>query len=266
MTCSSRAPASDSTRCTNRVEPDRHRRLVDDDRAGRRTGAISRATASTNDRSAAPSSPCGVCTQRNTISASRGRRRRRRPRTAGASTRRPSATSSGRPSSRIGTSPLRQAGDPLRVDVGADDVVAEVREARGRRQPDVAGAHDRDSHEAALPWLRTTGKVRGTAARIRYGRRRSPQPREAVPAHRRLPGLAGAPVPSSASSVRPGSARWSAARSSAPSPARSHARARRHVDPRHGVDRDHFAAPPRYAAPAALPSSHPTRTRTSVTS
>jgi len=36
---------------------------------GRRTGAISRATVSTNDRSAEPSSPCGVGTQRKTNAA-----------------------------------------------------------------------------------------------------------------------------------------------------------------------------------------------------
>ena len=41
---------------------------------------------------------------------------------------------------------LAQAGDPLGVDVGADDVVAEMREAGGRGEPDVARADDGDSH------------------------------------------------------------------------------------------------------------------------
>ncbi len=69
VTPSARAPASDRTRCTKRVEPTGTVDLLTTTVFGARTGAISRATFSTKVRSAAPSAPWGVCTQRNTISA-----------------------------------------------------------------------------------------------------------------------------------------------------------------------------------------------------
>ena len=73
---------------------------------GRSNGAISRATDCTNERSAAPASPWGVGTQRNTKSASRTASvapttKRRRPDA------RPSASRPSSPSSRIGASPFR---------------------------------------------------------------------------------------------------------------------------------------------------------------
>ena len=47
---------------------------------------------------------------------------------------------------------LREPVDPVLVDVGADDGVAEVREARAGGEPDVAGADDRDAaHACSLP-------------------------------------------------------------------------------------------------------------------
>ena len=96
----------------------------------RSTGAISRATASTTERSAAPVSDCGVCTQMNTNSARAAAScapttNFNRPELS------PSATSAGRPSSRIGTSPFDSARTRVLVDVGADDTMAQVREARG---------------------------------------------------------------------------------------------------------------------------------------
>ena len=41
---------------------------------------------------------------------------------------------------------LAQALDPLGVDVGAHDLVAEMGQARGGREADVAGADDGDAH------------------------------------------------------------------------------------------------------------------------
>ena len=105
ITSSGGAPASASTRWTMRVEPTGIVDLLITTVPGRSTGAISRATVSTNERSAEPSSPCGVGTQRNTNAAAfaafgaPSTKRSRRDE-------RPSASSSGSPSSRIGTSPL----------------------------------------------------------------------------------------------------------------------------------------------------------------
>ena len=64
----------------------------------------------------------------------------------------PSSTRRSRPCSTIGISPGRQPGDLVGVDVGADDVVAEVGEAGAGGQPDVAGPDDGDpGHAANLP-------------------------------------------------------------------------------------------------------------------
>src|SRR3954452_20448921 len=70
-TSSGGAPASASTRRTMRVEPTGIVDLLITTVPGRRTGAISRATVSTNERSAEPSSPWGVGTHRKTKAAVR---------------------------------------------------------------------------------------------------------------------------------------------------------------------------------------------------
>ena len=62
--------------------------------------------------------------------------------------RRPSSTSRSRPCSTIGISPGRQAGDLVGVDVGADDLVAEVGEARAGGQSDVSRSDDGDPRHA----------------------------------------------------------------------------------------------------------------------
>src|SRR5262245_17774606 len=98
-------PDSASQRATRRVVPTGTVLLLTTTASGCRSGAISRATASIAARSAPPSSPWGVPTHRKTKSASR---------TAAAAPTtncsrwidRPSATRPGRPSSRIGISPL----------------------------------------------------------------------------------------------------------------------------------------------------------------
>ena len=99
------APADLSARATASVEPTGIVDLLTTTVPGRSTGAISRATPSTTDRSAAPLSDCGVCTQMNTNSAPAAAScaldtNRNRPDCS------PSRTSAGRPSSRIGTSPF----------------------------------------------------------------------------------------------------------------------------------------------------------------
>ncbi len=53
---------------------------------------------------------------------------------------------------------LAEAFDPLGVDIGAHDLVAEVRQARGGREADVAGSDDGDAHER--PSLRSRIGVR----------------------------------------------------------------------------------------------------------
>ena len=136
---------------------DGNRRLVDHDGSGRSTGAISRATASTNDMSAAPSSPSGVGTQRKMNSASLAavdapttncRRRLAMP----------ALTSSGQPVLEDRDLTLAQASDAVGVDVGTGHVVTEVREARCCRESDVAGTHHRDVHRVA-PILRSSRRA-----------------------------------------------------------------------------------------------------------
>ena len=119
-----------SSRATISGRTDRHRRLVDHDRARPRARARSRGTtASTAERSAAPVSRLRrLHAEEHELGvARRGRRRRRR--SGSRPEPRPSATSAGRPSSRIGTSPFRQRADPLLVEVGAGH--ASARGARG---------------------------------------------------------------------------------------------------------------------------------------
>src|SRR6266542_4332694 len=98
-------PASARRRSTRAVVPTGTVDLLITTAPGRRTGAISRTTSSTIDRSAAPSSCGGVGTQRNTYSAVRAAVAAP---TTNVSRRAasPSATSAGRPSSSTGTSPL----------------------------------------------------------------------------------------------------------------------------------------------------------------
>ena len=45
---------------------------------------------------------------------------------------------------------LAQPGDSFRVEIGADDVVAQMSEAGRRREPDVSRADDRDLHAEIL--------------------------------------------------------------------------------------------------------------------
>ena len=130
---------------------DRHRRLVDDDglrREHRRDlpGDAPRRS----ERSAAPSTPCGVCTQRNTISA---------PRAAAAAPddeRQPLRREAlrderGQAVLEDRHLALAQPGDPLGVDVGAHDLVTEMGEAGRGGEPDVAGPDDRDRSSRLRP-------------------------------------------------------------------------------------------------------------------
>ena len=128
-----RRARSERIRCTNRVEPTGTVDLLMTTAPGRSTGAISRATASTYDMSAAPSSPSGVGTHRNTKSASRGRVRRADDeleppaRDAG-------GDELGQPVLEDRHLALAQPRDAIGVDVGARHVVAEVGQAgRGRQ-------------------------------------------------------------------------------------------------------------------------------------
>src|SRR6476619_4436475 len=66
---SSVAPEAARIRCTSRVDPTGIVDLLMTTAFSRSTGAISRVTSSTNERSAAPSSPWGVGTHRKTNSA-----------------------------------------------------------------------------------------------------------------------------------------------------------------------------------------------------
>src|SRR5207253_9761236 len=59
---------------------------------------------------------------------------------------------------------LLQAGDPLGVDIGTDDVMTEVREARGSGEPDVSRPDDRDSHRTPRPRPDMRTKSRGRRA------------------------------------------------------------------------------------------------------
>ena len=110
---------------------------------GGRTGATSRTTASTTDKSASPPSPSGVGTHRNTNSAS----------TAAAAGADDEPQPSGREAfgDQLGEALLGdvdvtfgQASDLVGVDVADDDVVAEMGQARAIGQPDVSGADDTD--------------------------------------------------------------------------------------------------------------------------
>ncbi len=107
-TCSIAAPASARMRCTSRVEPTGIVDLLMTTVPACSTGAISRATSSTNERSAEPSSAWGVGTQRNTNSAMLAAffaPTTKRSRCDD----RPSCTSAASPSSRIGISPFDSA-------------------------------------------------------------------------------------------------------------------------------------------------------------
>ncbi len=104
-TSSIAAPASARIRWTRRVEPTGIVDLLMTTVPGRSTGAISRATSSTNERSADPSSAWGVGTQRKTNSATLAALFA--PTTnVSRFDERPSSTSAWRPSSRIGISPF----------------------------------------------------------------------------------------------------------------------------------------------------------------
>ena len=150
VTCSRGVPASASTRCTNRVEPTGTVDLLTTIAFGASTGAISRATLLDEaEVGRAVGALRRLHAQEHDLGA-RGPRSRRRRRTSAASRRGPPRSSAGRPSSRIGTSPLRRRVDPLGVDVGADDLVAEMGEAGRRGEADVAGADDRDAHREQL--------------------------------------------------------------------------------------------------------------------
>ena len=193
------APASESTRCTNLVEPTGTVDLLTTTVPGRSTGAISRATASTNDRSAAPSAPCGVCTQRNTMSASRAAACR-----AGDEPQpvrgQPGADQLGQTLLEDRHLALVQAGDAFLVDVGADDVVTEVREARGGGESDVPRADDCDVHGRNVRWRLLSSPRPAVSGRRRGSRRvrrrdvgvvRSrPEPSSPVPSPGRSPGRA----------------------------------------------------------------------------
>ena len=132
-----------SCRATSRVEPTGIVDLLTTTAPGAEHRGDLAATASTAERSAAPVADCGVGTQRNTNSACAAAvaaptTKRSRPAA------RPSATSAGRPSSRIGTSPFERARDAFLVEVGAGDRVPEVRQARGGGEPHVPRPDDRD--------------------------------------------------------------------------------------------------------------------------
>ena len=127
------APDSERTRCTNRVEPTGTVDLLMTTVPGRSTGAISRATASTNDMSAAPSSPSGVGTHRkmNSAIARRGRRTddelEAPARDAGLGDELGQSVLEDRDLT------LAQPSDAIGVDVGTRHVVTEVSQAgRGR--------------------------------------------------------------------------------------------------------------------------------------
>ena len=158
VTSSCGAPASESTRCTKPGRADRHRRLVDDDRVraehrrdlagdalderqvGRAVVALRRLHAEEHDRRR------------------RRRRRPRRPRTAAGLRREPLGEQLGQAVLEDRHLALLQPGDPLGVDVGADHLVTEVREAGRRGQADVPRADDRDAH-CRLEWSRVRAVV-----------------------------------------------------------------------------------------------------------
>ena len=133
------APASREDALHEAGRADRHRRLVDHDRArpqhrrdlagdGLDEREVGRAVVALRRRHA----------EEDELGGRRGVRGADDERAA-AATRGPRSTSSGSPSSRIGISPLDERSDPLHVDVGADDPVAQVGEAGGggqtRRSP-----------------------------------------------------------------------------------------------------------------------------------
>ena len=162
----------------------------------------------------------------------------------------PSATSSGRPFSRIGTSPLFRRADAFRVDVGADDVVPEMREARSGGQTDVPGADDGDVHAGIVggDLLRTCGWIAGKfAARLR--RQPAGDSGGAVPSP--PPGFGAGPVVGGVVVVVDGRRRGHGG--TGPRPARSRGRGRRRRSRprayRRGTRRPSTSlpAPPRYA-------------------
>ncbi len=127
--------------------PDRHRRLVDDDGAGHQH------------RSDLP----GDCLHEGEVGRTVGSLRRLHAqehdfggpgRGGGADheleplRREPLLDQLGKAHLEDGNFALFQASDPIRVDVGALDVVTEVREAGGGREADIAGTDDRDPHDA----------------------------------------------------------------------------------------------------------------------
>ncbi len=110
---------------------------------GRSTGAISRATPSTKERSAAPSSRLRrLHAEEDELGVARGRRR------ADDEAEPPGAQAlgdeRGQPLLEDRDLTLREGADAGVVDVGAHDVVPEVREARRGGEPDVPGTDDRD--------------------------------------------------------------------------------------------------------------------------
>ena len=100
------------------------------------TGAISRTTSSTTERSAPPRSPKGVGTQRNTNSASRSHVRGAddEAEPTGVEAFHHQLAEPGLENRHIA---LLEPAHPCFVDVGAHDVVSEVREARRAREADV---------------------------------------------------------------------------------------------------------------------------------
>ena len=79
--------------------------------------------------------------------------------------------SSGRPLLEDRHLALVQAGDALLVDVGADDVVTEMREARGGGESDVPRADDCDVHGRNVRWLLLSSPRPAASGRRRGSRR-----------------------------------------------------------------------------------------------
>ena len=161
---------------------DRHRRLVDDDRLGRQHGAdlaggrldvaeVGRAVGALG-RGHAQVDELGR----------RRRRRRRRPRSSGGRCPGPPGRGRRGPASTMGTSPRLRALDLVGVDVGADDLVAEVGEARAGRQPDVTGPDDSDIGHGAT---RRPGRPGCWAPRRRHRSSWSPSRPRGPPASSR---------------------------------------------------------------------------------